>query len=258
MGDWLERGRNLHQGGARYHDYGGAPVGIPNAGDALYAVQHAVFDDRFCSAGELLAALRADFQGHEGLRARLCGLTKFGRDNAAADAMADRVLCSACDAFAGVRTRFGGRVKPMVFNFVWTPMASAALGASPDGRRAGQPIAHGLTPQATGMTAGITAALNSSTSLSLERGCGGATTMWDVDPGWATPAVMGALLRGFLARGGQIFQGNATSVGEMEQALEHPEQFPHLMVRVGGFSARFVSLDRALQEEIVRRHRHRG
>jgi formate C-acetyltransferase len=82
--------------------------------------------------------------------------------------------------------------------------------------------------------------------------------MWDVDPEWARPALMKAVLRSFLERGGQIFQGNATSVAELERALERPEDYPNLMVRVGGYSARFTSLDRALQEEIVRRHRHRG
>ncbi|NLC58510.1 MAG: hypothetical protein GX774_16890 [Armatimonadetes bacterium] len=258
VGDCVARGRNMHDGGARYHDYAGAPVGIPNAGDALYGVQQAVFVEKRCTAAELLAALRADFEGYEELRRYLRALPKFGQEHPGADAMTDRVLRSICAAFASYRNRFGGRVKPMIFNFVWTPMIGQALGATADGRRAGQPVAHGLTPQAVGMTQGLTAAINSSTSLTLEGVTGGSTTMWDVDPEWARPALMKAVLRSFLERGGQIFQGNATSVAELERALERPEDYPNLMVRVGGYSARFTSLDRALQEEIVRRHRHRG
>ena len=55
-----------------------------------------------------------------------------------------------------------------------------------------------------------------------------------------------------------IFQGNMTSVRDLELALQHPERYPNLIVRVGGFSARFASLERALQEEIIGRYRHMG
>ncbi len=55
-----------------------------------------------------------------------------------------------------------------------------------------------------------------------------------------------------------IFQGNTTSVEELKEALADPDRYPHLFVRVGGFSARFTTLSRELQEEIVSRHRHGG
>jgi len=55
-----------------------------------------------------------------------------------------------------------------------------------------------------------------------------------------------------------IFQGNMTSVDELVRAFESPEDYPNLIVRVGGFSARFVSLNRAVQQEIIQRHRHKG
>jgi pyruvate-formate lyase len=81
--------------------------------------------------------------------------------------------------------------------------------------------------------------------------------MWDVAPDFATPEIMKALLKRFLAGGGMIFQGNTTTVAELEDALEHPEGYPALIVRVGGFSARFVTLSRELQQEILTRYRHR-
>jgi trans-4-hydroxy-L-proline dehydratase len=256
--DCMARGRAMHDGGARYHDYAGAPVGIPNAGDILFAVRRAIFEDRRCTAAELLDALRADFAGYDDLRAYLLALPKFGCEHLDADAMTDRVLRSVCAAFGAYRNRHGGRVKPMVFNFVWTPLCGSALGASPDGRKAGQYVAHGLTPQVAGMKNGITAAINSSTALTLRDVCGGSTTMWDLAPDWANHATIRAGLGAFLARGGHIFQGNMTPVEDMVRAMDHPEDYPNLTVRVGGFSARFVTLDRELQEEIVRRYRHRG
>jgi formate C-acetyltransferase len=258
LGDCLERGLEQQEGGARYHEYGFAPLGITSAADSLHAIQRAVFDEQFVSAAAMLAALRANFVGHERLQARLRRLPRFGVEDPAADARCDRVLKSVCTLATRPRTRFGGQLKPMIFNFVWTPGASRELGARGDGSPAGDLLGHGMTPRSGAMTQGITAAMNSSTSLSYDYVSGGATTMWDVDDQWIHFDLMKALLRAFLARGGMIFQGNTTSVKELEAALEHPEKYPNLIVRVGGFSARFVTLARDLQEEIVARRRHAG
>ena len=59
-----------------------------------------------------------------------------------------------------------------------------------------------------------------------------------------------------MEKGGQIFQGNTTSVEDMRKAQENPEEYAHLIVRVGGYSARFVTLSKELQNEIISRHRH--
>jgi formate C-acetyltransferase len=141
---------------------------------------------------------------------------------------------------------------------VWAPTAGAVLGATADGRFARTPIAHGLSPQDVGMTEGIGSAIASHAALPLERVSGGASSMWDFDPALANPDVVENTLRAFLQLGGQIFQGNTTDVGELLQARERPEDFPGLLVRVGGFSARFVTLSPELQEEIIGRHRHRN
>jgi pyruvate-formate lyase len=82
--------------------------------------------------------------------------------------------------------------------------------------------------------------------------------MWDVAPELAQPEILGSLLKRYLDGGGMIFQGNTTCVEDLKQARKHPEQYPNLIVRVGGFSARFVTLSAELQEEILTRHRHRG
>jgi formate C-acetyltransferase len=254
--DCLKRGRELHDGGARYHDYGIGPLGIPNAGDALFSVKRAVFEDRICSASELLSALRSDFSGHEELRLRLRSLPKYGQQDAEADEMTDRVLKTVCTIFREHRNRWDGMVKPVVLTFVWGPVAGAALGATADGNHAGTPIAQSLTPQSYAMSHGITAAIGSHAALSLDLVSGGASSMWDISPEWATTETVGTILRTFIELGGHIFQGNTTDVAELIRAREHPEDHPGLMVRVGGFSARFVTLDEALQKEIITRRRH--
>ncbi len=258
VSDCLERGRNVQAGGARYNDYGGTPLGLQNVADSLYAVEQAVYVQGFCTPETLLAALAADFVGHEALRARLLALPKYGQGQAGADAMMARVVSDVCGIFDGWRNRHGGRVKPIIFTFVWAPQMGRSLGASPDGRHAGQPIGHGLTPTGPGLAGGLTAAMGSYLTLPADRVAGGASTMWDFDASWVNEALLGAVVSTFTAQGGQIFQGTTTSVDDLEQAMARPADYPHLIVRVGGFSARFTGLGSDLQEEIIRRHRHRG
>lgn len=256
--DCLDRGRELHDGGARYHDYGTTPLGIANASDALYAVKRAVFEDRLCTAQELLVALEANFEGHKDLRAKLLATAKYGQGDPGADGMARRVLEDICSIYSEYRTRWGGRVKPIIFTFLWAPEMGAILGGSADGRLAGTPIAQGITPQRLGMSRGITTAIASVGNVGLEKVSGGASTMWDLDSNWANEETITAILKTFQDMGGQIFQGNTTDVGELKAAFKDPESHPELLVRVGGFSAVFVNLDRNVQREIIERHRHRA
>ena len=256
IADCLERGREMHDGGARYHDYGSSPMGLPNAADAIFAVKKAVYDDNICTAEELLAALRANFEGYEDLRLKLRAIPKYGQQNPEADAMAARVMESVCRIYESYRTRWGGRAKPVVLTFVWAAMLGSQLGATADGNKAGTPIAQSLTPQSSSMTEGITAAIGSYTSMPLNLVAGGGSSMWDIDPQWASPAVIEPLLRTFLKLGGHIWQGNTTDVEELIKARENPNDYRSLMVRVGGYSARFVTLDDELQREIINRRRH--
>lgn len=254
--DCVARGREQQDGGARYHDYGFAPLGITAAADALHAIWWAVYRDKLTSADILLTALRSNYVGYEPLRLLLDHLPRFGQEDAEADAMAVRVLDAVSAAAAQQRTRFGGRLKPMVFNFVWTPGFSRELGARADGRTAGSLIGHGLTPSNAAMGRGITVAMNSTIKLDCGALAGVGTTMWDMDEQWINPELMKSLLLTFFAGGGMVLQGNMTSVRELQEALENPERYQHLIVRVGGFSARFVGLERVLQQEIIQRHRH--
>jgi formate C-acetyltransferase len=255
--DCMARGRVINAGGARYEDTGSTPLGLPNLADSLYALRRAVFDrDAFISAPELLAALRRDFEGAEPLRRRLLALPKYGQGCEEADAIMQRVVRTVCALYEARTNLLGGRMKLMIMTFRMAPIAGRALGATADGRHSGQPIAQGITPQNVALTKGLTVAVTAHNRLDLHRFRGGASSMYDLDPSIATTEIVTGLLRAFLAGGGQMFQGNMTEVAELERALAKPQDFPHLMVRVGGFSARFVALEPELQRDIISRHRH--
>jgi pyruvate-formate lyase len=100
--------------------------------------------------------------------------------------------------------------------------------------------------------------MNSALNLPFDIFYGGATTMWDLDHSWANEDLVKWLFTSFFERGGQFFQGNVTDVEELIKAQENPSAYPNLIVRVGGYSARFVNLNRALQDEIINRTRHKG
>lgn len=254
--DCLERGRHMHAGGCRYHDYSMTPLGIPNVIDGLYAIKSAVFEQKICTAEELISALQADFKGFERLQRQLRAVPKYGQENEDVDRFAHTVVTDIAKMFVTRRNRYGGIFRPMVLTFVYAPLAAAQLGATADGNNMHTTVAQGLTPQSRSMSCGITAAMNSCTKMPFHYFSGGASTMWDLDPAWATEKLIADLLMTFLKNGAQVFQGNTTDVKELIEAQKHPEDYEHLIVRVGGFSARFVGLTPELQTNIINRRRH--
>lgn len=258
INDCILRGRAMHAGGARYHDYGASVIGIPNATDALYAVKRAIFDDKICTKEELLAALEANFEGHETLRKKLIALPKYGQEHEEVDMLAKRITTDLVQTYRNYTNRFKGNGKFVVLTFVWAPEAGAELGASPDGRLAGVPVAQSVTPQAASMTKGVTAAINSCATQPYELFAGGVSSMWDIDPNWASEEVIRGLFTSYFEQGGQMFQGNTTDVEDLIKAQQNPEAYPHLIVRVGGYSARFVWLHKGCQDDVIERYRHKS
>ena len=177
-------------------------------------------------------------------------------DDDEADAIANRVMKDFAEMYRSFKTIHGGRGKPVILTFTYAPPASAMLGARADGSNAGALIAHGITPQGASMKKGITAAVNSVGKIDSSYFSGGASTMWDFDSSWVNRDIIKAILKTFVDKNGQIFQGNTTSVEDLLKAKEDPSSFTHLIVRVGGYSARFVNLRADLQEEIINRMRH--
>ena len=258
MDNCLERGRNQHGGGAKYHDYGGMHVGLPNVADGLNAIKQAVFDEHICTAQEMLDAIKADYKGYERLRLKLANIPKYGCEDEKADAMAARVFYDFANIYHSYTTRWGGKGRSIGLNFTITTRAAALLGATPDGGHSNRNIAISLTPQSCAQTKGITAAMNSSGKMPFYMFTAGASQMWDMEQSWATPEVGKSLLESFVDCGTHIFQGNVTSVAELLDAKKHPEKYPNLCVRVGGYSAHFIYLSEVLQDSIIERILHKG
>jgi formate C-acetyltransferase len=257
--DCIDRGRDVTAGGAHYNFSGVQGVQVANVADSLAGVRQAVFEERWLTAQELLDVLRSDYAGHEVLRQRLIHrVPKFGNDDDRVDTFAAHWGDRYCELVAEHATRRGGVYQPGFYTVSAHVPMGANVGATPDGRHAGTPLADGGLSPMTGVdTEGATAVLRSVGKLNLELASNGTLLNMKFLPaffdGAEALAKFATLLRGFCRLKIPHVQFNVVSAATLRQAQADPDAFRSLVVRVAGYSAYFVELDRDLQEEIIRR-----
>jgi formate C-acetyltransferase len=261
IADCLERGRDIGEGGAHYNSVGCVGAGLANASDSLLSLQQAVFDGRRYSMAEVLEALRSDFAGNEPMRQYLLNrVPKWGNDDPEADAMARRVAGQYCGVVHGLRNARGGPCQAALFTLDYQWTLGRATGALPDGRKAGSGLAPGVGASLGQDKAGVTALLNSVSTLDFSQTPNGAVLDVTLHP----TAVSGddgldafvALIRGFFARGGYALQFNIFDAESLREAQRHPERFANLQIRVTGWSVYFTTLSRFEQDQFIARTTH--
>jgi formate C-acetyltransferase len=259
ISDCIERGLDVTAGGAHYNFSGVQGVQLANVADSLAALRQAVFDEKWVSAQELLSALQADFSEHEILRQRLIHrVPKYGNDDDRVDQYAQKWGNRYSDLVAQYPTLRGGVYQPGFYTVSAHVPMGANVGATPDGRHAGTPLADGgLSPVAGQDRRGATAALQSVSKINLKLASNGTLLNMKFLPSFfAGPAAIKKfvlLLRGFCRLHIPHVQFNVVSAETLRQAQAHPEEYRSLVVRVAGYSAYFIELDQELQDEIIRR-----
>lgn len=261
--DCLARGRDITDGGARYQYHSIMAFGIPNVADGLMALKRLVFDTRQIDRSTLLAALQADFKGYESLRQQLLHRApKYGNDHREVDELAVQVTRHFIDLLDTFRSPLGARYFVHLFTFQWNLDAGRYTGATPDGRKAGEPLAYSVSPQQGRDRSGLTAMMNSLSRLPHDMAAGSSSAIIEIDPsvvkGTDGAGVLAQVIRSGLATGIGQMQFNVTDVETLRKAQQDPERFANLQVRVAGFSFEFVKLDEALQEHIIARTKHTG
>jgi pyruvate formate-lyase/glycerol dehydratase family glycyl radical enzyme len=173
--DCIDRGLDVTAGGARYNFSGVQGVQIANVADSLAAVKQAIFDEQWLPAEELLSALRDDFAGQEVLRQRLINrVPKYGNDDDRVDLHAQKWGDRYSELVEQYPTIRGGVYQPGFYTVSAHVPMGANVGATPDGRFAGTPLADGgLSPTAGRDKRGATAALNSVSKLNLKLASNG-------------------------------------------------------------------------------------
>jgi len=137
-------------------------------------------------------------------------------------------------------------------------------GTTPDGRKKGEPLAPGANPLHGREENGAIAACNSVAKLPYEYARDGISYTFSVAPSaLGTTASeqthnLTALMAGYFAQGGQHININAVSLDTLKEAMEHPEKYPDLTIRVSGYAVHFIKLSREQQEEIIMRTFYKG
>ena len=261
--DCIPRGRDITDGGAVYNYHSICLLGTANTADSLMAVKKTVFDDRTVRAGELLDALRNDFAGREDLRLKLLrDPPKYGNDVAEVDLLAKRVDDHFIALMDTMRSPLNGRYFVHLFSFLCNLHFGKCLGATPDGRKGGEPVAYSLSAQQGRDERGATAMLKSLARLPHNQAAGASAAIIELDPavveGEAGVERLTTLIRAALAMDIGQLQFNIVTVEKLRQAQRDPEHYGDIPVRVAGFSQKFKLVEPDLQEHIIARTKHRS
>jgi formate C-acetyltransferase len=249
----IARGQDMRIG-MDYHLPGMYERGLANAANALAAIEEVVFEHGTSSLRELIAAIRHD-RGDPGVRECLLAAPKWGND----DPRVDRWALALVDMRERVLDRVDGQFghTPHVVCHVVRSLHrldGSQIGASADGRRARAPVGDSIGAVTGTARSGPTAILQSVLKLDAARYYRGGYNLNLTLPAHSTtPGVMRSLVEAFFTAGGQELQINCLDVETLRAAQRDPAQHGDLVVRVAGFSARFVDLSRAEQEELITR-----
>ncbi|EPY1561993.1 formate C-acetyltransferase [Klebsiella michiganensis] len=262
--DCVQHGQDITEGGARYNFSGVQGIGIANLSDSLHALKGMVFEQKRLSFAELIAVLKANFQTPEGekIRARLINrFEKYGNDIDEVDNISADLLRFYCKEVEQYHNPRGGRFTPGSYTVSAHVPLGSVVGATPDGRLAGEQLADGgLSPMLGQDVQGPTAVLKSVSKLDnflLSNG-----TLLNVKFTPATLAGDGGLnkladfLQAFTKLKLQHIQFNVVNADTLREAQQRPQDFAGLVVRVAGYSAFFVELSQEIQDDIIRRTAH--
>lgn len=253
--DCLERGRAAFAGGIRYLGGTLETYGNANTADSLTAIRDLVYDRKLLTPAGLLEALDADFEGHADVRRLLQEAPKYGNDDPRADDMLVRVHEYVCRYTRAQAPRVGlHSYLVVVINNSANTLMGRQTAASADGRRAFTSMNNGNAPSSGADRRGVTAMLNSIVKPDPSIHAGAVQNMkFSRELFTAHRPELEALLDTYFALGGAQAMITVVSRGDLERAMQEPEHYQHLFVRVGGFSARFVELPRDVQMEILER-----
>jgi formate C-acetyltransferase len=265
--DCLKRGLTIKEGGPVYDVVSGLQSGVTNVANALMALKKLVFEEKRLTAAEVLAALAANFEneGGEVVRQRLLHAPKYGNDIDEVDELARRVMQDYQREMVKYhhsrygRGPIGGGYAGSTSNISANVPLGSKVGATPDGRQAGEPIAEGVSAVHGTDTHGPTAVLRSVSKLPTIRMIAQLLNLRLSPTALSSEAGLKrlvTLLKGYRNLKVWHVQFNTIDTATLLDAQMNPEKYRDLVVRVAGYSALFVTLDKATQDDIIRRTMH--
>ena len=256
MTNCVKEGKDIADG-TKYNNYGFHGAGLSTAADSLAAVKKLVFDEKKIAASELVKALENNFAGYEKIRSLCLAAPKMGNNDDYVDDIAVELTDCFADSVSGLKNDRGGIFRAGTGSAMYYIWFSENLGATPDGRKAGEPFSANYSPSLNIKFDGVLSVIHSFTKPHLERICNGGPltlefhdTLFRNDEGTQKVA---RLVQLFVESGGHQLQLNAVNRDCLLDAQKHPEDHKNLIVRVWGWSGYFNELDIEYQNHIIKR-----
>lgn len=252
--DCIARGKSIFGGGIRYFGANAEGFGITNLSNSLIAIKKLVYENKEYTLREYVDILDKNFEGHEADRKRFSDMPKYGNNNREVDELKLRLeqfindtahqigLESELDYYTVANVNPGGII------------IGPTIAASADGRKCATPMSLGNSPTPGSDTNGLTSMLLSAANSS-HKANGGYVVNMNISKETIQNNMdqIRNLFLTYFKIGGQQLNVNCFSKGDLEKALEHPEDYRNLIVRVSGYSARFIDLDEITQQQIMQR-----
>lgn len=251
----MEKGKDLIFGGARYNSSGATHVGFADVTDSLNAIKKAVFEDKYCTFDELIKAVRGNFENQDKLLAYLkTKPLKYGTEEESKNGLSREIIKFLYDTYQSYTNYRGGKYRPAY----WTMTNHSGQGkithALPNGRKANQPFASGITPvsEAAGNLTECFKSVAALNSLNIPGGEALNIKFTSIN-NKNDAARLGEFVEAYFLSGGQQVQFNIMSHEMLRDAKANPEKYPDLLVRVSGYSAYFNDLNDSMKDELITR-----
>ena len=257
----LKNGKDLVDGGAKYNI---GPVftgvGLSVTANSLAVIKKLVFEDNVATMSDIIDALNHNWEGYETLRAKAQAVPKYGNDDDYVDNIAKKLADYFYKDVTSYNDIYGHHFVTAFMGISNYLPTGKVLGATPDGRKAKDPINEGVSPYTGTDTSTCLAALRSSAKLSHDIHSGGTLLNLRLNHDLVATkrgrANLGAMLQSYFALGAFHVQFNTISNEVLKDAQAHPENYKDLLVRVAGYSTQFVNLSKSMQDSIMARNAH--
>lgn len=247
--------------GGKYNNFGLHGTGIATAADSLAAIEKYVYNEKTISKEALLEAIDSDFEKHSEILPILrYEAPKMGNDDDAADQKAVILLQTYANSVKGKTNCRGGIYRVGAGSAMFYLWHADEIGASPDGRRKGEPFGTNYSPSLVAKIKGPFSVIKSFSKPDFTEAINGgpltmefASSMFEGEDSIDKVAM---LVKAYMDMGGHQMQLNAVNAEVMKDAQAHPERHSRLVVRIWGWSAYFVELDKEYQDHVLRRQQY--
>ncbi len=254
----IEKGKDVVQGGAKYNSSGTSNIGLVDVADSLMVIKELVFEKQAISFIDLKKAIDSDFKDDPALHAIVQNkVPRFGSGDRQALDMCQKIATLVSSCYKQHKNYRGGHYTAGFWSMSQHVAYGSLSGTLPSGRLAGKAFTPGLTPN-PGASKNFLDNILAVAKLNPECMDNNIAFNVKLAPGneedrEATVDAMHAYVKSYFKKGGMQMQFNVVTSDMLKDAMANPENYKNLMVRISGYNAYFVTLNKDIQVELIER-----